>query len=238
MALPELQLPAGLPCFLVRGHSATLEGRYDDIRMAAGAARRRRVYTIAPREVEVQAVYEADQAAQIDAWFEGPLQAGALHFAAHVRNQGPGMRWWDATWVEPYTMEALHEGRWRMSGRLRLYGAPSETPPERTTMRAAIRVPVDARAALTVGRTLAAAITVAVDGVGYPQDRFLAAAITVTIGEPPPEGLGRITPEGDRRFTPEGDRRVVREEPPATFARETPEGDTRVTPEGDTRIYI
>jgi hypothetical protein len=158
--LPELRQPSTLPCFLVQGHAHEVFSPFDDIPLAAGANRRRRVFTTVPREVDVQAYYSPSQAADFREWYEFADAAGVNHFAAHVRNQGPGMRWWDATWVTPPTLEAQHKGRWRMSGRLRLYGTPSETPPALTSLRAAITVNVQAVAAVSVGRFLAAAITV------------------------------------------------------------------------------
>jgi hypothetical protein len=161
--LPELQLPAGLPCFLVQGHNADVPGPYDDVDMAAGSNRRRRVFTTAPREVDVQMILEAAQSAALRAWWEGPAQAGALTFAAHVRNQGPGMRWWEAMWVQPYALEGMHKGRWRLSGRLRLYGAPSTSPPTRTSMAARISVPFQGAGTLSVGRPMAASILATID---------------------------------------------------------------------------
>ncbi len=161
--LPELTLPAGLPCFLVQGHDADVAGPYDDVPMASGSNRRRRVFTRAPREVNVSMVLDAGQSAALREWYETALQAGARTFSAHVRNQGPGMRWWEARWVQPYSLEAAHRGRWRLTGRLRLYGQPSATPPERTTMRAAVSAPFQGSARLSVGRPLAASILVTVE---------------------------------------------------------------------------
>lgn len=161
--LPELQLPAGLPCFLVQGHAAAVAGPYDDVDMAAGSNRRRRVFTTAPREVDVQMILNAAQSAALRDWWETAAQAGALTFAAHVRNQGPGMRWWEAMWTQPYALEGMHKGRWRLSGRLRLYGAPSSDPPTRTTMAARIAAPFQGGAQLSVGRPMAASILVTID---------------------------------------------------------------------------
>lgn len=122
MALPELRPPTSVPCFLLAGHGATPNTIYADVTMRTGSPRRRRTCTTAPRVVTVAWVLEADAMAAVDAWFEDVLLAGEREFSARVKAIGPGLLWWTARWIEPYSAEALHLGRWRVTGQLLLTG--------------------------------------------------------------------------------------------------------------------
>lgn len=162
MALPELTLPDGTPAFLADGHAIELMPMYADVGMRTGHDRRRRVYTVVPRTVSVGLQLTAAQMAALHDWFEGPLQAGAMQFSAQVANQGPGLLWWNARFVEPYTADAGDAGAsFRVQARLLLVGDGSVTGPYVPAMQAAVQIALSGAVVLTVPVALAAGVTVA-----------------------------------------------------------------------------
>jgi hypothetical protein len=162
MALPELTLPDGTPAFLADGHSIELTPMYADVPMRTGHDRRRRVYTTVPRIVSVGLQVTAAQMLAFHAWFEGPLLAGVVEFSAQVANQGPGLLWWRARFVAPYTAEAGKAGAsFRITARLLLTGTGSSTGPYTPNMQAAAQIALSGSVVLTAPVSLAADSVVA-----------------------------------------------------------------------------
>lgn len=162
MALPELLLPDGTPAFLADGHNIELTPMYADVPTRTGHGRRRRVFTVVPRIVSVGLQLTAAQMLAFHAWFEGPLQAGAQSFSAQVANQGPGLLWWQARFVEPYTADAGDAGAWfRVRARLLLVGSGTATAPYTPAMNAATVIALVGSAVMTAPINLAADSTVA-----------------------------------------------------------------------------
>lgn len=162
MALPELTLPDGTPAFLAEGHSIDLMAMYADVPMRTGHDRRRRVYTTVPRVVSVGLQVTAAQMLAIHAWYEGPLRAGAVEFSAQVANQGAGLLWWRARFVDTYTAEAGEAGAsFKVNARLLLTGAGSAIGPYTPYMQASAQIALSGSAVLTAPIDLAAASVIA-----------------------------------------------------------------------------
>lgn len=155
IGMPGIRPPAGTPCFLASAHSISPDSVFVDVKMRVGHARKRRVFTAAPRVVEVAWVLEAAEMAAVDAWYKNALLAGEREFAAQVKRQGPGMLWWRARWVEPYAAEALHLGRWRVTGRLLLTGVGQEADPYVPGLAVEFGAALTGTASLTVETMLA-----------------------------------------------------------------------------------
>ena len=161
--LPELTLPRGLPCWLAAGHSVELTPLYADVTMRTGHSRRRRVWRSAPCVVTVGLALSEPQMRRFFVWFEDSLRAGAEPFAAHLPNQGPGLLWWRAVFVEPPTYEtrqkAWFDGQllnaFRVTAKLLLTGSGSATGPVDTTMASTATVALYGSAGLTVEKRLA-----------------------------------------------------------------------------------
>lgn len=168
--MPQIRLPAGTPCFLAAGHGITPDSVYADVRMRTGHARKRRIYTSAPRVVDVAWVLEAEQMTAVDAWYEDVLLAGERAFAAQVKAQGPGKLWWRARWVEPYEAEAMHLGRWRVTGRLLLTGVGQVEDPYIPEMEVEFGAALTATAVLTVVPLLGVEFGAALTGTATPTD--------------------------------------------------------------------
>jgi len=160
MALPEILPPAGTPVFLAEGHGIEPQSVYADVQFGAGHSRRRRVWTRAPRVVSVSWLLEADEMAAVDDWFENTLLAGARKFSAQVANQGPGLLWWEAQWLEPYHAEAMHLGRWRVTGQLLLTGEGTPTKPYTPDMTVSFASALTGSASASIAATLALEILV------------------------------------------------------------------------------
>ncbi len=161
MALPELTLPPSLPAYRVDGHNISLVDVYAETPMRTGHSRRRRIYTVAPRVVSVSLDLTLDQALAFHDWFEGPLAAGAQEFSAQVANQGPGLLWWRARFLEPYTAEANESGQafW-ITAKLLLTGDGSSTGPYVANMASAVIVALSGTGVLTAPTLLGSDITV------------------------------------------------------------------------------
>lgn len=188
MALPELTLPDGTPPFLAEGHAIELAPVYADVPMRTGHARRRRIYTTAPRTVQVALQLTAAQMLALHEWFEGPLEAGAQWFSAQVAKQGSGLLWWKARFVEPYEADAGPSAvLWRVTARLLLVGDGSASSPYMTAMSAAVTVALSGGAALTIPIALDATVTVALVPI-----LVLASAVEVALQVLPP-GLPYIS---------------------------------------------
>lgn len=130
MPLPALQAPSGLPLFLLAGHGISPDSLHDDIDVLQGEGRKRKVQTYAPRVVQVSWFLSEEQAAIADAWFENSLVVLHEPFTARIAPLGTDSGiYWAAQWIEPPTWEALHLGRWRVTGQLLLTGEGSDTAP-------------------------------------------------------------------------------------------------------------
>ena len=183
MALPELTLPDGTPAFQADGHAIELTPMYADVAMRTGHDRRRRVFTTTPRTVSVGLQMTAAQMLAFHNWFEGPLQAGVQWFAAQVANQGPGLLWWRARFVEPYTADAGEAGAsFRVSAQLLLTGDGSVTGPYSPNLQASAFVALTGSAVLTAPVNLAAAAIVAL----LPASYIGAASVIALISVLPP----------------------------------------------------
>ncbi len=165
MSLPELTTPPGVPVFLAAGHAIALRSLYVEVPMTSGHARKRRVYTQAPRVVDVALLLTDQQMADLDDWYETTLLVGTRPFAAQVAGQGGGVLWWRAEWLVPYLATPLHRRRWRVEGQLLVSGTGSATGPVLGTLAAEISVPLKATAWLRVAPQLAAEIGVPLEFV-------------------------------------------------------------------------
>lgn len=151
MALPELTLPDGTPAFSADSHAIELLPLYADVPKRTGADLRRRVYTVTPRIVEVALQLTAAQMLALHNWYEGPLQVAAQFFSAQVANQGAGLLWWKARFMEPYSADAGEAAAsYRVNARLMLFDTGSTTPPYISTFTAATSIALVATAILTV----------------------------------------------------------------------------------------
>lgn len=128
MALPTILAPAGTPVFLAEGHAIALRNVYAPVRFAKGTARQRRVVTAQQRIVAVEWLLSGAQMADVEQWYEQTLDAGAIEFSARVANQGAGLLYWRARWLE-FQTEMMHLGRGRVSGKLLLTGTPQVEVP-------------------------------------------------------------------------------------------------------------
>ena len=177
MALPELTLPDGMPAWLIAGHGIELMPLYGDVPMRTGHERRRRVYTVVPRIVSVSLHLTAAQMLTFHDWFEGPTMVGAQPFSAQVANQGPGLLWWHARFVEPYRTDAGPRAEtWRVHAKLLLTGSGSVAGPYTPSMFAAVSIALSGGAAIRVDVTLAAAVSIAL----LP-NTAMRAAVTIAL---------------------------------------------------------
>ena len=205
MALPELTLPDGTPAFLAIGHAIELVDAYADSRMQTGHSRKQRIYTTVPRTVAVGLRLNKAQALAFHEWFEGPLQAGAQQFSAQVANQGPGLLWWAARFVEPYTAEAKPGGFHIVTARLLLTGDGTATPPYVPQMRASAQIALTGSAVLTVPASLQASVSIALRSVVV-----LRASVSIAL-------IGReyrLRQDGSYRLRQDGSKRLLQESAP------------------------
>jgi hypothetical protein len=138
MSLPGITAPSGTPVFLAAGHNFKERGLYETVEFGTGHSRTRPVRTALQRITSVQWDLSESLAAAVDDWLEDTLKAGSLEFAALVASEdGPGMLWWRARWLEMPTWEILHKGYKRLSGRLFLVGEGSIEGPDTSTMAVA-----------------------------------------------------------------------------------------------------
>lgn len=109
--LPSVSLPPGFPPIRWVGHGIELGSVYANVATQTGHHRRRRIYTEVPRVVSVSWDLTLEQMAMFHSWYENTLAAGLEEFSLQVANQGPGLVWWRARFVEPYTVEANESGQ-------------------------------------------------------------------------------------------------------------------------------
>lgn len=161
MALPELTLPDGTPAFCADEHEFELMPMYADVPMQTGHDRRRRAYTVVPRSINVKLDLTEAQAQAFFDWYEGPLEAGVQWFSARLANQGPGLKWWKARFVEAYQADADESGRstW-VKAKLLLVGESSDTGPYVAAMSSGVLISLFGEAELTIPVSLGSAVLV------------------------------------------------------------------------------
>lgn len=160
MSLPGIIAPPGTPVFLAEGHQIAEDSVFAQVNFRSGHARSRRARTVPERVVSVSWFLEADQLADVESWFENDLQAGALQFAARVANQGPGLLYWTARWIE-FQTQMLPLGRGLVTGTLLLTGEGSETGPDLSELAAEVSVALAGAATATIPNELAAEVVIA-----------------------------------------------------------------------------
>ena len=138
------------------GHNIELVPQHADVPMRTGHSRKRRIYTAAPRFVDVGVQMTQAQMAAFSDWFEGPLQAGAVSFTAAVANQGAGLLYWQARFEAPYSATPNDAAAsWTVTARLRLVGDGSAAPPVSTGLAGDSFVALVGAAAFVATNTLA-----------------------------------------------------------------------------------
>lgn len=194
MALPELLLPVALPPFVNDGHNVELTPAFVPVPTQTGHSRRRRVFTTVPRVVDVTLILDRAEAAAFDAWFEGPLEVGVQPFSARVKNLGPGMLWWHAKFVAPYTATEINRQYSRITARLLLSGAGQVDTPYTPAMQASVHLALHGSATLTTATQLSAAVTVALLPATYLSAAVSVALITAR------DGAGPSSDQVDKRW--------------------------------------
>lgn len=181
--------------FMRENHEIDQMPVFGDAKMETGTARRRRIYLTAPRTVIVGQDLDVDEVAGFDTWFEVSLKAGTEYFSAEVSNLGPGLLWWKARWLEPYTAEFLGGRWWKVTGKLMLFGEPSTTPPQPSALAGGVLFDLTGEASALAGQPLTGGVTFAllsatgvsiVGGVGF-------ALLTGTYIPPPSVGMAAGT---------------------------------------------
>ncbi len=133
-ALPEILLPYGMPVFQWMNHSIALRSIHAIVKFRTGPSTTRPISRSRPRVVPVGLFLTAAQMAVFDNWFEDDLDAGKRQFSARVANQGPGLLWWCAEWLDVPLMTPLAGGHhWRVTGSLLLTGEGSVDGPLNTS---------------------------------------------------------------------------------------------------------
>lgn len=112
--------PFGLPLFTSRQHANQALKALGSVEFGTGHARNRRLYTSAPRIVQVTWDLSQDQMDQVDNWFEHRLDVGSTEFIATVANIGSGVRHYESFWTKPYRTSPSQVADWTLSGEVRL----------------------------------------------------------------------------------------------------------------------
>jgi hypothetical protein len=145
MALPPIIAPPGTPVFLAEGHDVEDISRHAQVRFATGHGRARPVRSALNSIISVEWFLEAAQLADVRAWYEDGLEAGARSFSAYLKRFGAGMYWREARWLN-FETEMLHFGRGRVSGRLFLFGPEYNTGPTVNDLAVEVLFPLQASA--------------------------------------------------------------------------------------------
>lgn len=156
MALPSIIMPSALGTWLLADYGIAQDSLYARAPMSAGADRKRRLYTVAPRRDTAALLLSREQATLFNTWFEDGLQAGARQFSAPMAKLGGGLAWWAARFVEPPQWEPLHLGRWRLRAQLLLTDGPQTSAPTPSSLavRPVARLQGRAQAAATLSLEL------------------------------------------------------------------------------------
>lgn len=159
--LPEITTPPGIPQFRHNSNAIQLLSLYADIPMRTGSMRKRRLYTAAPRIVQVEWFLTAAQMATVESWYQDDLHVGELWFSSRLRGTGGTMQWFKTRWLEPYQQTPMSGGYWTVTGKLLIEGDASDAPPENTTLGLEVGAFLTGSAAVTVETVLALEIAVA-----------------------------------------------------------------------------
>ena len=153
--LPEILPPIPLP-FRAPGHGFVEDDVYADVQPATGHARRRRLYTVSERTVDVSWLLSAANAAIVDEWYEDVLAAGSAFFSIQVQGQDSlDLLWWRAKWLGPLTFAPREGDIWLVSGRLKLYGDQgSASAPASSPLGLELRLPLYGSASVIVSTPL------------------------------------------------------------------------------------
>lgn len=166
--LPEILLPYGMPIFQAMNHAITLRSKHAVVKFRTGHSRTTPIATSRPRVVTVGLFLTAAQMAAFDNWYEDDLDVGKRQFSARVANQGTGLLWWCAEWLDRPLETPLAGGHWRVTGSLLLTGTGSATGPANTS------------AAVEFAGTLLVTAAATLDGNGAVE--FAASLETVALG--------------------------------------------------------
>lgn len=142
VTLPEFLLPSILPPCLANAHDVELIDIYADLPWRTGHDTKRRVYTIAPRIVDVQYDLDQPQMTAFTEWFEGPSRKGTEYFAVQLANFGPGLRWFRARFfTSTYTARPDQTSlRWNVKFKLYILGEGTLVGPVTTTFESTRRL--------------------------------------------------------------------------------------------------
>lgn len=162
MALPPIIAPPGTPVFLADGNDVEDISRHAQVRFATGHGRARPVRAALDSIVSVQWFLEAAQMADVYAWYEDGLDAGARTFSAYLKRFGVGMYWREARWLN-FETEMLHLGRGRVSGRLFLFGPEYTEGPAVNDLAVEVLFPLQASATATTLADLTAELDFSLD---------------------------------------------------------------------------
>lgn len=156
-SLPLIFVPAGIPLPLIAGFGVSLGEQFDHVPALQGEGRKRRVWTTAPRVVQVSWLLNEELMLRFDAWTENDLQTLTQKFTIQLKRLGEGFEYWAAEWVGPYTAEpiASPESLWRVTGSLLLTGTPSDTAPDTGALDGVTTVSLGAFGSLLVPNALA-----------------------------------------------------------------------------------
>lgn len=130
--LPLLQLPFSR-VFMREGFAVEVMPVFGDAPMTTGSARRRRTYLEAPRTLAASLELSLAETVLFNAWYEGPLKAGAEFFSAQVINDGPGLLWWKTRLIE-YTANYLGGQFWKVDTKLMIFGEGHLVGPETSAL--------------------------------------------------------------------------------------------------------
>jgi hypothetical protein len=128
--------------------------------MGRGHARLRRMSTIAPRVVPVRLRLKPSVMQILDDWFENTLESGKRTFSVEVANQGPGLLWWEAQWVDPYTADP-RSGLWFVDGKLLLVGEGTTEAPGTQSLSLELSVRLTGTGAIYASNNLELELAVA-----------------------------------------------------------------------------
>jgi hypothetical protein len=165
MPLPTTLMPEGLPPFLIAGHADAITSPFTDVEMTTGHRRKRRVSSARPSVRNVSLFLERDQMTTFQRWFRDPLVSGQRHFSARVKNEGPGMLWFEAVFVGTYEAEALHFGRWIVRAQLYLVGDGQEDPPSLESFHSEVSIPLTGVGTLNVPKRFSSEVTIALTAI-------------------------------------------------------------------------
>lgn len=200
--LPSLRPPSELPPCRWVGHAIEMGSAYANVPLETGHDRRRRVYTSMPRVVSASWDFNLEQSLIFYNWYEETLKSGLNEFSIQVANQGPGLLWWRARFVEPYVAEANESGQafW-VSAKVLLVGEGVSDTPYTPEMESSVVVALFGSTRLTTTITISSDVAVELVPV-----TLLYAGVRVAL-----QGtVAELREDGDLVLREDGDR-VLRE---------------------------